>query len=100
MHHLKIHREVLNQEAEEGEESFMNMFTSVSFYIKCAARLTHPWPWLVGMAIETNIVEKHVQLVYQANDTLHVFHLLYATLSLVRLVDISEWGRHSKVRIA
>lgn len=100
MEHLKRQRDVFNREADEGEESFKSILVSAGFYLRCAMRLLHPWPWLVGRSIETGTVEKQVSLVYGSNDVLHVVCLLYAMFSLVRLVDISEWGRHSKVRIA
>ena len=100
MQYLKVYRDVLNKEADEGDEAFKNVFKTVGFYVKCAMRLLHPWPWLVGHIIQTSISEKNVELVYHSNDILHVIHLIYTTFSLVRLVDLTEWGRHSKVRIA
>lgn len=100
MQHLKVHRDVLNREADEGDDSIKNVLKSFGFYFKCAMKLIHPWPWLVGNKILTGITEKNTTLVYYSNDILHVFCLIYATFSLVRLVDATEWGRHSKVRIA
>ena len=100
LQHLKVSREVLNREANEGEETLCQVLMSFSFYFKCTLRLLHPWPWLVGNLIETNVVVKHVQLVYHSNDILHILYLLYSTVSLVRLVDLTFWGGYSKSRIA
>lgn len=100
MQYLKVYRDVLNKEAEEGDERFINIFKTVGFYMKCVTRMIHPWPWLVGHIMHTGITEKNVELIYHSNDILHAIYLLYTTFSLVRLVDLTDWGRHSKVRIA